>query len=258
MVEAYAQLIAEGYLLARTREGTRVAEGSAQSPRPARAPGIVRPRVRYDLRAGIPDLSLFPRRAWNTATAQALRELPDAALSYGPPEGLRQLRVTLGGYLGRVRAVLAESEQILITCGASDALGLLWRTFDHGATRIAVEDPSWPRISETITQAGLEVVPLPVDDRGLVVSELDASGASAVVVSPSHQYPTGAVMHPTRRAELIAWARRTGGLIVEDDYDAEYRYDGTPIASLQSLAPEHVAYIGTCSKILAPGLRLDG
>lgn len=156
-----------------------------------------------------------------------------------------------------MRAVRAESEQILITCGSSDALGLLWRTFGHaGAQRVAVEDPSWPRISETITQAGLPAVPLPVDSRGLVVSELDASGARAVVVSPSHQYPTGAVMHPARRAELIAWARRTGGLVVEDDYDAEYRYDGTPIASLQSLAPDHVAYIGTCSKILAPGLRL--
>jgi GntR family transcriptional regulator/MocR family aminotransferase len=259
VVEAYAQLVAEGYLLARTREGTRVAEGLALTPRPARPPRVPRPRVRYDLRPGIPDLSLFPRRAWNAATAKALRELPDAALSYGPPQGLRQLRVTLGAYLGRVRAVLADSEQILITCGSGDALGLLWRMFDHGgaeAEAVAVEDPSWPRIGETISQAGLGVLALPVDSRGLVVSELEASGASAVVVSPSHQYPTGAVMHPTRRAELIAWARRTGGLIVEDDYDAEYRYDGPPIASLQSLAPGHVAYIGTCSKILAPGLRL--
>lgn len=257
IVEAYAQLVAEGYLLARTREGTRVADGLAQTPRRARATRAPQPRIRYDLRAGIPDLSLFPRRAWNTATAKALHELPDAALSYGPPEGLAHLRVTLGAYLGRVRAVLAESEQILITCGCSHALGLLWRTLDDGGSpRVAVEDPSWPHTSETISQAGLEAIPLPVDSRGLVVSELDASGAQAVVVSPAHQYPTGAVMHPSRRAELIAWARRTGGLVVEDDYDAEYRYDGAPIASLQSLAPEHVAYIGTCSKILAPGLRL--
>ena len=257
VVEAYAQLVAEGYLLARTREGTRVAEGLARPPRAPRSARPARPRVRFDLRAGIPDLSLFPRRAWHTATATALRELPDAALSYGPPAGLRALRVSIGAYLGRVRAVLAEPEQILITCGSSDALGLLWRTFaraDH--RRVAIEDPSWPRIAETITQAGLEPVPLPVDEHGLVTAGLDASGADAVVVSPAHQYPTGAVLHPARRAELIAWARRTGGLIVEDDYDAEYRYDGTPIASLQSLAPDHVAYIGTCSKILAPGLRL--
>ncbi len=119
------------------------------------------------------------------------------------------------------------------------------------APRSAVEDPSWPHISETITQADLEAIPLPVDSRGLVVSELDASGARVVVVSPAHQSPTGTVMHPTRRAELIAWARRTGGLVVEDDYDAEYPYDGAPIASLQSLPPEHVDYIGTCSKIPA-------
>jgi GntR family transcriptional regulator/MocR family aminotransferase len=255
--EAYAQLVAEGYLLARTREGTRVAEGLVQTPRAPRPASLPRPRVRYDLRSGIPDLSLFPRRAWSTATAKAMRELPDAALSYGPPEGLRQLRVTLAAYLGRVRAVLAESDQILITCGSSDALGLLWRTFG-GAGRevVAVEDPSWSRISDTVTQAGLTLVALPVASGGLMVSQLEASGASAVVVSPSHQYPTGAVMHPTRRAELIAWAQRTGGLIVEDDYDSEYRYEGTPLASLQSLAPAHVAYIGTCSKILAPGLRL--
>ena len=133
--------------------------------------------MRYDLRAGIPDLSLFPRRAWNTATARALRELPDAALSYGPPAGMPQLREAVGAYLGRVRAVLAEPDQILITCGSSDALGLLWRTFrEHGARRIAIEDPSWPRIGETISQAGLMPVPVPVDEHGLVVSALAASG----------------------------------------------------------------------------------
>ncbi|HET9104481.1 MAG TPA: PLP-dependent aminotransferase family protein [Solirubrobacteraceae bacterium] len=257
VVEAYAQLVAEGYLLARTREGTRVAEGLAQDPRPARPDQTPQPRVRYDLRAGIPDLSLFPRRAWHTATARALRELPDAALSYGPPAGMRRLREAVGAYLGRVRAVLADPDQILITCGSSDALGLLWRTFrEHGAQRIAIEDPSWPRIAETIRQAGMTPVPIPVDEHGLVVSALAASQADAAVVSPAHQYPTGAVMHPSRRAELIAWARRSGGLIVEDDYDAEYRYDGPPIASLQSMAPDRVAYIGTCSKTLAPGMRL--
>jgi GntR family transcriptional regulator/MocR family aminotransferase len=127
---------------------------------------------------------------------------------------------------------------------------------ERGARRVAVEDPAWSAIPDTVTQAGLEPVAIPVDENGLQIHELEHNDLDAVVLSPAHQYPTGAVLTPARRAELIAWARRRGALIVEDDYDAEYRYDREPIASLQGLAPDCVAYVGSGSKTLAPGLRL--
>jgi GntR family transcriptional regulator/MocR family aminotransferase len=167
------------------------------------------------------------------------------------------LRVALSDYLGRVRAVVSDPERMAITAGAAHGLEILWHTLRRrGSRRVAVEDPAWAAIPATVAQAGLDVVPIAVDEEGLNVAELDATGADAVVLSPAHQYPTGVVLSPVRRAELIGWARRREGLIVEDDYDAEYRYDRDPIASLQGLAPDCVAYVGTASKTLAPGLRL--
>lgn len=257
VVEAYSQLVAEGYLVARSGDGTRIAEGLAQQPPAARAASAVSPRVRYDLRSGVPDLSFFPRREWQSAIATSLRELPDIAFAYGSRRGLRALRIALSEYLGRVRAVVADPERMFIVCGAAHGLATLWQTLrQRGATRVAVEDPSWPAIPGTIAQAGLEAVPVCVDDQGLDVVELKRLDVDAVVLSPAHQYPTGVVLAPERRAELISWARRRGTLIVEDDYDAEYRYDRDPLAALQGLAPDCVAYLGTASKTLAPGLRL--
>ena len=257
VVEAYSQLVAEGYLVARPGDGTRIAEGLAQQPPAARVLRRAAPGIRYDLRSGIPDLSFFPRREWQSATATALRQLPDAAFTYGSRRGLRQLRIALSDYLGRVRAVVADPERMFISAGAVHGMSILWLTLrQRGAQRIAVEDPTWPAIRETIMQAGLEAVPLPVDGKGLNVAGLEDVDVDAVVLSPAHQYPTGTVLAPERRAELITWARRRGSLIVEDDYDAEYRYDRDPIASLQGLAPDCVAYVGTASKTLAPGLRL--
>ncbi len=257
MVEAYSQLVAEGYLVARAGDGTRIADGLAQQPPARPVPSATARRIRYDLRPGVPDLSLFPRREWHSAMATALRELPDAALSYGSRRGLRQLRVALSDYLGRVRAVVADPERMFISAGAAHGMGILWNTLrQRGIRRVAVEDPAWAAIPQTIVQAGLEPVPIEVDARGLAVTKLEAIDADAVVLAPAHQYPTGTVLAPARRAELIAWARRRGALIVEDDYDAEYRYDREPIASLQGLAPDCVAYVGTASKTLAPGIRL--
>jgi GntR family transcriptional regulator/MocR family aminotransferase len=257
VVEAYSQLVAEGYLVARSGDGTRIADGLAQQPPAARAPSGAARRVLYDLRSGIPDLSYFPRREWQSATATVLRELPDAALSYGSRRGLRRLRIALTEYLGRVRAVVAEPERMFISAGAASAMGVIWQTLrQRGAARVAVEDPGWRAISDTIVQAGLESVPIAVDEHGFDVGQLERVDVDAVALSPAHQYPTGAVLAPVRRAQLIAWARRRGALIVEDDYDAEYRYDGEPIASLQGLAPDCVAYLGTASKTLAPGVRL--
>jgi GntR family transcriptional regulator / MocR family aminotransferase len=257
VVEAYSQLVAEGYLVARSGDGTRIAHGLAQQPPAARAPSLTARRIRYDLRSGIPDLSFFPRREWQSAAATAVRQLPDVAFAYGSRRGLRQLRIALSDYLGRARAAVAEPERVFITAGAAHGMEIIWYALrERGARRIGVEDPAWPPIPKTIVQVGLEVVPIPVDDRGLAVDRLDGADVDAVVLSPAHQYPTGTVLAPTRRNELIAWARRHGTLIVEDDYDAEYRYDREPVASLQGLAPDCVAYVGTASKTLAPGVRL--
>jgi GntR family transcriptional regulator/MocR family aminotransferase len=257
VVEAYSQLVAEGYLVARSGDGTRVADGLAQQPPAPRAPSGTVPRIRYDLRSGIPDVSYFPRREWQSATATVLRELPDAALSYGSRRGLRQLRVALTQYLGRVRAVVGEPERMFVATGAAPCMFVIWQTLrQRGAARVAVEDPGWRAIPDTVVQAGLEAIPVAVDGHGLDVGQLERARVDAVALSPAHQYPTGAVLVPERRAQLIAWARRHGALIVEDDYDAEYRYDREPIASLQGLAPDCVAYVGTASKTLAPGVRL--
>jgi GntR family transcriptional regulator / MocR family aminotransferase len=256
VVDAYSQLVAEGYLTARTGSGTRVAETvSAQTARP-RAPAEREPALRYDLRSGLPDVSCFPRRAWQSASARVMRELPDPWLLYGRPRGFSGLRVALADYLGRSRATVSEPGRILICTGISHGMTMLWRALrERGVRRIGVEDPGWPVQAESVLFAGLEPVPIRVDERGLVVSELEDTGLDAVVVTPSHQYPTGVVMAPDRRAALIEWARRRDALIVEDDYDAEYRYDREPVAALQGLAPEHVVYTGTASKMLAPGLR---
>lgn len=257
VVEAYSQLVAEGYLVARPGDGTRIADGLAQQPPVARAPSGAARRIRYDLRSGIPDLSHFPRREWQSAMTTVLRELPDAALSYGSRRGLRRLREALTDYLGRVRAVVADPDRVFIATGAAASMSIIWETLrQRGAARVAVEDPGWRAIPETVAQAGLEAIPIAVDEYGLDVSQLERARVDAVALSPAHQYPTGAVLAPVRRAQLIAWARRRGALIVEDDYDAEYRYDREPIASLQGLAPDCVAYVGTASKTLAPGVRL--
>jgi GntR family transcriptional regulator/MocR family aminotransferase len=257
VVEAYSQLVAEGYLVTRPGHGTRIANGLVHRPVAARAVSSRTERIRYDLRSGLPDLSLFPRREWDAATAAALRDLPNSALAYGSRRGLRRLRVALSDYLGRVRAVVADPDRVFIAAGAAHAMGIVWHSlWQRGARRIGVEDPAWPAIPAAVRQAGLQPVPIPVDARGLDVEYLRRRRVDAVVLSPAHQYPTGTVLSPDRRAELIAWARRRGALIVEDDYDAEYRYDREPIAALQGLAPDCVAYVGTASKTLAPALRL--
>jgi GntR family transcriptional regulator/MocR family aminotransferase len=257
VVEAYAQLTAEGYLVTHGSGGTRVASGVGQPPSSQHRARPASSRRRFDLRAGLPDPALFPRRAWSAASAAALRELPDAALLYGPIEGQRRLREVLTAYLGRVRAIAADAEHTFITCGATHGLALLWGALRHEEVwRVAHEDPIWERIPATISQAGLEPTPIQVDGRGLSVADLYASGAQAVVVAPAHQYPTGVLMHPTRRLELVKWARETGGWIVEDDYDAEYRFSAKPMPPLRSIARDCVIYVGTASKVLAPSVRL--
>jgi GntR family transcriptional regulator/MocR family aminotransferase len=256
VVDAYAQLAAEGYLNTRRGGGTTVAATLAQE---RTSPSDLTPRqvVRHDMNPFRPALSGFPRTAWSSAYARVLRNVPDERLAYPDPAGEPELRATLAAYLGRVRGVRADPSQIMVTNGLRQGIELLWSTLAAGgARRLAVEDPGWQGIRQTATAAGLELVALPVDDAGLIVERLEREDVDAVAVAPAHQYPTGAVLSPTRRAALVAWAQTRDALIVEDDYDAEYRYDRQPIGSLQGLEPHRVVYGGSASKTLAPAVRL--
>ena len=188
---------------------------------------------------------------------RALRELPDRRLGYANHCGVAELRNAVAGYLARVRGVVVEPDHVVVCCAASQAMTVLWQVLrKHGGRRVAIEDPGWRWQRYTVEHAGLEAVPVRVDADGLVVSDLAAADVDAVVMTPAHQYPTGVVMTAQRRAALITWARERRALIVEDDYDVEYRFGREPVASLQGLAPDLVAFVATTSKTLAPALRL--
>jgi GntR family transcriptional regulator/MocR family aminotransferase len=252
----YAQLIAEGYLVARHGSGTVVADAECgEAPSPATPASPV--RWRYDLRPGVPALAAFPRAEWVAATKAGLAELPDDALGYPDFAGLPQLRAELAGYLGRVRAVAAGPDDLVITHGVSEASGLVARVLRAaGHTSIAVECPSHLGQTELFVAHGLRPVPVTVDDHGIRVDELAATGCRAVHVTSAHQFPLGIVLHPQRRRALIAWARQCDGVILEDDYDAEHRYDRHAMGALQALDPSRVAYLGSVSKVLSPALRI--
>ena len=255
VVEAYGQLAAEGYLAVRPGAAPRVTAAAV-----AVTAGLVAPPAApapYDLRPGTPDLALFPRAAWAAAQRRALRDVPDADLGYPDAAGHPRLRVALAAYLGRVRGVQAAPERIVVCGGVAEALALVCRVLRAGgARRIGMEDPSHHGARSMISHAGLEPVPIPVDARGIVPAALAAAAPDAVLVTPAHQFPTGVVLDPPRRAALVAWARDAGAVVIEDDYDAEYRYDRHPVGALQGLAPEHVVHVHSVSKTLAPGLRL--
>jgi GntR family transcriptional regulator/MocR family aminotransferase len=254
-VEAYAQLAAEGYLVTRRGGGTFVAHTATTPAAPAATPRAqVRP-PRFDLRPALPALDGAFRPAWARALNRVLRTTPDARLGYPDPRGEPELRSALAESLARRRGVQAGADDVRITGGLGPSLPFLWRLLRaRGIRRVAIERPCWPRLDATLRDAGLEPVPLAVDEHGLRVDGL--AGVGAAFVTPAHQYPTGAVLSPERRAALIRWARAAGAIVVEDDYDAEFRYDRQPVGSLQGLAPDVVAYGGSTSKTLAPGLRL--
>jgi GntR family transcriptional regulator/MocR family aminotransferase len=256
IVDAYAQLAAEGYLSTRRGAGTTVAAGASRDYAPVRQPTAAE-AVRFDMNPFRPALDGFPRAVFSAALTRVLRSVPDERLGYPDAAGTVELRGTLAAYLGRVRGVRAAPEQIVVTSGMRHGADLLWSALAAGgARRVAVESPGWAGMRETAADAGLETLALPVDEEGLAVARLEAERLDAVALAPAHQYPTGAVLAPERRLALLAWARRAGALIVEDDYDAEYRYDRQPVGSLQGLAPERVVYGGSASKTLAPALRL--
>jgi GntR family transcriptional regulator / MocR family aminotransferase len=254
--EAYGQLAAEGYLLTGQGAPTRVARTvripSAREPAPPLLPSFA-----YRLDPGLPDLAGFPRDRWLRSLRAAWRQAPIDAVDYPDPRGVPALREALAEYLGRVRGAAADPEQLIVCTGFTQGLSLIARwLYSRGVERIALEDPGWHAHRLIVEQAGLAVAPIPCDDEGIRVDDLERSGASAVVVTPTHQFPTGRVLSSERRSALIEWAERGERLIVEDDFDAELRYDRTRVGSLQGLAPERVAYIGSASKRLAPGMRL--
>ncbi|MFD4970328.1 PLP-dependent aminotransferase family protein [Streptomyces sp. NPDC058424] len=248
---AYDQLVAEGYLTARQGSGTRVAALSAVE---AQEPGAAaRARApRFDLRPGSPDVGTFPAAAWLRALRRAIATAPSLTYDYGDPRGRIELRTALSGYLGRARGVIAPPERIVITSGYVQGLALLTRVLD--GAEVAMEDPGLPFHREVVRRAGGSVAPVRVDERGVCAQDLGEQ--RAVVVTPVHQYPTGVTLHPERRRALTDWSRARGGLIVEDDYDGEFRYDRQPVGALQGMAPGQVAYLGTASKTLGPALRL--
>ncbi|WP_141726628.1 aminotransferase-like domain-containing protein, partial [Actinacidiphila rubida] len=227
---AFDQLIAEGYLTARQGSGTVVAERPGRaSPAAPPAPGSV-PPPRHDLRPGSPDVTSFPAAAWVRATRRSLAAAPSAAFDYGDPRGALPLRTALADYLGRARGVVADPERIVVTSGYVQGLALLVAV---AGPVVAMEDPGLPFHREVVRRAGGRVVALPTDALGARTDLLGgAVDADAVVVTPAHQYPTGVTLHPARRHALAGWARGGGGLVVEDDYDGEFRYDRQPVGAL--------------------------
>ncbi|MEU7055303.1 PLP-dependent aminotransferase family protein [Streptomyces sp. NPDC046197] len=267
VADAYADLVAEGWLTARQGSGTRVAPGAPPTPcgrrgravpgapgrsaQPRREPG----RPAYDLTPGTPDLASFPRTEWLRAARRALASAPNEALGYGDPCGRVELRTALAGYVSRARGVRADADRIVVCSGFAQGLKLLGEVLARrGLDSLAVEAYGLDVHRTIAEQAGLGTVPLPFDDFG---TRPDVpAGVSAVLLNPAHQFPMGGVLRPRRRAAVVEWARRTGGLVLEDDYDGEFRYDRQPVGALQDLDPEHVIHLGTVSKSLAPGLRL--
>jgi GntR family transcriptional regulator / MocR family aminotransferase len=257
VAEAYAQLVAEGWLTARRGSGTTVADHPPVSEPDLPGPAERARPPRYDLRPGSPDLSLFPRPGWLAAARRALSAAPSAALGYADPRGRPELRAALAGYLARARGVQADPDRIVVCVGFTQGLALLSQVFRaRGVTTLAIEACGQPSYRDQVRASGLALALLPVDEAGAATGQLPGTDAGAVLLTPAHQFPLGAVLAPRRRAEAIGWARDTGGVIIEDDYDGEFRYDRQPVGAMQALAPGQVVYAGSASKSLAPGLRL--
>jgi GntR family transcriptional regulator/MocR family aminotransferase len=267
VVEAYQRLKDEGMVSARHGAGTIVTGGLAAAggtpdetaPEVSFLPRRWRAQAEIDLSPGVPDLSGFPRAAWLRAERTVLKQANVADLGYGDPRGSEWLRHELAGWLARTRGLRARPEDIIVVTGVAQALALLAQWLrGQGRTRIAVEDPGSRGSRDELTYWGLRPVPAEVDDHGLRVDDLvrHGSGVRAVLLTPAHQFPTGVVLAPQRRRDLLSWAASADALVIEDDYDAEYRYDRTPVPAMQASAPDQVVYAGSTSKTLAPGMRL--
>ena len=289
VLQAYEQLVAEGYAVARRGAGTFVAAelpealarpaptgrraGGAGACAPAplsaygeRAVALVprgpswgrrRPAPRYDFRYGDPAYDDFPHATWCRLLARRARRASERHLSYGPPGGAPELREALAVYLSRMRGVACAPDDLLVVYGTQQAIDLTARVLVDPDTPVIVEEPGYPGIRSALAIAGARVIPIPVDEEGLRVELLAEHEARLVCVTPSHQFPTGSVLPLARRAALLAWAERCGAFVLEDDYDGEFRYDGRPLESLQALDRSgRVLYAGTVSKLMFPALRI--
>ncbi|RSM80977.1 PLP-dependent aminotransferase family protein [Kibdelosporangium aridum] len=260
VVRAYSELINEGWLTGQHGSGTEVAQRSAEllAEREPPRPPAARPQLVYDLRPGRPDLSSFPREEWIRAVKRTVSTAPFEAFGYTDPHGRSELRNAIARYLARARGLRARADNVVVCSGAAEGLRLVAAMLAKaGGTTVAVEEFGLQTQREALLKAGLDAVPIPVDADGADVSTLDdAPAPGAVLLTPSHQFPLGVALHSDRRAAVVNWARRRGALIIEDDYDGEFRYDRSPVGALQGLDHDHVIYLGTASKSLAPGLRL--
>ena len=260
IVDCFDQLRAEGYLRTRPGSATRVsATTKPPSPPPStESAAPAPPSLVVDFAPATPDLACFPRTEWAKSVTEVCRGSPTASFGYEHPRGSQGLRTVLASYLGRVRGAAAHPDGIVITTGFAQGLNLALTALSaNGVDRVAFEDPGYDETGRrACAYANVELLPVAVDEHGLRVDSLAATGARAVVVSPAHQWPTGVVLSPARRLALAHWAATTGGWIVEDDYDAEFRYDREPVGAVQGLVPQRVVYIGSASKALAPTLRL--
>jgi GntR family transcriptional regulator/MocR family aminotransferase len=268
VLECYSQLQAEGFLTATSGSATRVAHQSvAPAKAPPGPPSITSadpmggpapgPRLDVDFRPGVPDLTSFPRRDWAWALRESALNATPADLGYGDPRGAPIVREVLAGYLRRVRGTVSDPEHIVMCAGFGQGINLVLRALaDHGVRRVGIEDPGDDDYHVICRRLGMEAIPVPIDERGIDVDALAATDLRAVILTPTHQFPTGTALAPERRQALVAWANERDAIVVEDDYDAEFRYDRDPVGALQGLAPERVALLGTVSKSLAPALRL--
>ncbi|WP_409175776.1 PLP-dependent aminotransferase family protein [Brevibacillus fortis] len=269
VLEAYEQLLAEGYIESRRGSGYFIASGIylEQHARMTEA-GAGLPKVdqhfneaesqRIDFRSGVPALEHFPRSLWGKTVQRVCQEAPLSVFGYNRPEGRTELRTILSRYLYRTRGVQCEPEQIIMTSGATQALTLIANVLLRPDSHVVIEDPITHDIQSIFTRTGARLLPVPTDAYGMDMEQLPSLSAhrpSFVFVTPSHQFPLGGTMPVQRRLQLIRYAREADCYIVEDDYDSEFRYETAPISSIQGLASERVIYIGSFSKILSPGLR---
>ncbi|GAB2564590.1 PLP-dependent aminotransferase family protein [Kribbella endophytica] len=274
VTEAYQRLTEDGHTTAKGRAGTTVvavpfttktSTSSTESPLPVvvQAPGVdifdalrAAP-ARIDLTPGVPDLTAFPRAAWLKAERAVLDRLSASSFGYGDPAGTPELRLAVARWLARYRGVQVDPAEVIIVAGVAQALSLITQILTaDGIHELAVEDPGSLGSRQHLQNLGLRTPPIPVDADGVRVDELHRSGVRAVLLTPAHQFPTGVVLDGERRRELIQWATETDGLIVEDDYDAEHRYDRPPVPALRAMLADHVIYAGSVSKLLAPALRI--
>ncbi|MEV6714889.1 PLP-dependent aminotransferase family protein [Lentzea sp. NPDC051208] len=246
VAEAYAELVAEGWLTARQGSGTVVAQRVAPPPPVTRR--AVDAEVRFDLRVSTPDVTEFPRAEWIRSTRRALTAAPSEAFGPGDPQGRIELRTALAEYLARARGVRADPERIVVCSGFGGAVQM----FDRLLTPPVVVEEYGLGFHRSLWTS---TVPLAVDDHGANTEQLP-DDLRACVLTPAHQFPLGGPLHPRRRASAVEWARRVDGLVLEDDYDGEFRYDRQPVGAVQGLDPEHVVYLGTSSKALSPALRI--